>query len=54
MNEFEVLQVIEDLRQRGIHHYQMRAGNGCIWVNYDRVNSYYIFRDTKIVDIQFD
>ena len=54
MNEFEVIQVVEDLRQRGISQYQMRSGNGCIWVNYGVVNQYYIFRDGKIVDIQID
>jgi hypothetical protein len=54
MNEFEVIQVIEDLRQRGITHYDMRPGNGCIWVSYDRVNSYYLFRNGQIAQIQFD
>jgi hypothetical protein len=54
MNEFEVIQVVEDLRLRGISHYGMRQGNGCIWVDYDRVNAYYIFRNAKIAEIQFD
>ena len=54
LNEFEVIRVIEDLRQRGIVNYDMRPGNDCIWVNYGRIHSYYIFRNGKIVDIQFD
>lgn len=54
MNEFEVLQVVEDLRQRGITHYDMRQGNDCVWVNYGRINAYYLFRDGKIAEIVFD
>jgi hypothetical protein len=54
MNEFEVIQVVEDLRQRGITHYDMRQGNDCVWVNYGRINAYYLFRDGKIAEIQFD
>lgn len=54
MNEFEMILVIEDLHQRGIVHYEMRPGNGCIWVNHGVINSYYLFRDGKIADIQID
>lgn len=54
MNSFEVLLVEADLQKKGIKHYEMRPGNDCIWVNYGLVNSYYIFREGKIVDIQVD
>lgn len=54
MNEFEVILVHEDLHQKGIKNYTMRQGNDCIWVSYDLVDCYYIFREGQIVDIQFD
>jgi hypothetical protein len=54
MNEFEQMLVIEDLRKRGIENYSMQAGNNCIWVSYGLVNSYYIFRNGKIADVQID
>jgi hypothetical protein len=54
MNEFEVLVVSEDLRQRGITDYTLQPGNDCIWAYYGVINSYYIFRDGKLAEIQYD
>lgn len=58
MNEFEVMLVTEDLRKQGIVDYTLQPGNDCIWVSYRRgwvtLDSYYIFCDGKIADIQFD
>lgn len=54
LNSFEVIQVTDDLRKHGIENYEMRPGNNCIWVSYGLVDCYYIFRDGKIFDIQFD
>lgn len=55
MNEFQILQVMADLEERGIKSYSMRPGNGCIWVSYPvLVDSYYYFKDGHIVDVQFD
>jgi hypothetical protein len=54
LNEFELLQVVEDLRKKSIQDYTIRPGNNCIWVSYGRIDSYYIFRDSQIVDVQFD
>jgi len=54
MNEFEVMLVQKDLQDKGIEHYTMYPGNGRIWVSYGLVNCYYIFREGRIVDIQFD
>jgi len=54
LNEFEVILIHEDLRQRGIANYSMRPGNGCIWVSYGLVNAYYIFRNGQIADVQID
>jgi len=54
MNEFEVIQIQDDLSKRGITHYSMQPGRDCIWVSYGLVNCYYIFRDGQIADIQID
>jgi hypothetical protein len=54
MNEFEMIQVMDRLQERGIKYYTMQPGNNCIWVSYNLVNCYYIFRGGKIVDIQYD
>ena len=54
LNSFEVMLVQADLQSKGIRHYDMRLGNDCIWVNYGLVDCYYIFRDGRIADIQFD
>ncbi len=54
MNEFEMIQVMDDLKSKGIENYSMRPGNDCIWVSYPMIECYYIFRDGKVVDIQYD
>ena len=54
LSDFELITVFEDLKQRGIDDYTIRPGNNCIWVSYQRVDSYYIFRDGRLFDIQFD
>jgi hypothetical protein len=46
--------VAESLDSDGITNYTMRPGNNCIWVSYGRVDCYYLFKDNKIVDIQYD
>ena len=54
LNPLEVMLVIEDLRKKGVEHYTLTKGNNCIWAYYGLVNSYYIFRDSQLVDIQID
>ena len=54
LNSFEVILIHEDMHRRGIVNYSMRPGNDCIWVSYGLVDAYYIFRDGKIADIQYD
>lgn len=54
MNSLEVLLVQNDLKQMGINSYTMQPGNNCIWVNYGLVHAYYIFREGKIFDVQYD
>lgn len=54
MNEFQMIQVMDDLKRRDIKFYTMRPGNDCIWVSHGMLDCYYIFSDGKIVDIQYD
>lgn len=54
LNELELLKVVEHLESRGIKDYTVRPGNNCIWVSYNRVDSYYIFQDGRLFDIQYD
>ena len=54
MNEFEVILVQDDLAKKGVENYNLYPGNNCIWVQYHQVNCYYIFREGKIVDVQYD
>lgn len=54
MNEFEMIRVMDHLKERDIKIYSMRPGNECIWVSYGLVNSYFIFNKGELVDIQFD
>jgi hypothetical protein len=54
VNSLEALVVQKDLQDKGIENYTMRPGNDCIWVSYGLVDCYYIFREGRIVDIQFD
>ena len=53
-NEFELILIQEDLRKKGIINYKVLPGNDAVWVYYGLVNSYYIFRDGQIADIQID
>lgn len=57
LNSLEVLQVQDWMEKNNPNkHYEVRAGNGCVWVTYSSVNInlYFIFRDGKIADIQVD
>jgi len=54
VNSFDRLLVVDDLLKKGITDYTIQPGNNCVWVNYDRVNCYYIIRDGQIADVQYD
>lgn len=54
VNEFELSAITDHLQKLGVTNFDARPGNNCVWVSYGVVNSYYIFKDGKIVDIQFD
>lgn len=54
LNPLELLLVAEHLDKNGILYATARRGNNCIWVTHGMVDSYYIFRDGIIADIQID
>jgi hypothetical protein len=54
VNSFDRLLVVDDLLKKGITDYTIQHGNNCVWVNYYRVNCYYIIRDGRIADVQYD
>jgi len=55
LNELEVLVVGDHLENTlGVRYYTLSQGNDCIWASYGRINSYYFFRDGRLVDIQYD
>ena len=54
INELQLLQVMGDMEQRNIKSYTVRPGNNCIWVSYNLVDCYYLFRDGRIAEIEFD
>jgi len=53
-NEFELLLIQADLQKKGVKYYQVLPGNDAVWVTYGYINSYYIFRNGQIADIQID
>ena len=54
LNPLEVLVVAVELEKRGVEYYTMRPGNDCVWVSYNRLETYWIFKNSKLVDIQID
>jgi hypothetical protein len=58
MNEFEVMQVQEDLAQKGYFDFELQPGNDCVWAAVRSgsawLDFFYIFRDGQIADIQVD
>jgi hypothetical protein len=46
--------VAERLKEKGVTHYTLTQGNGCIWAYYGVINEYYIFKEGHLVDIQID
>jgi hypothetical protein len=54
LNEFEMIRVMDHLKEQGVTDYTMRPGHNCIWVSYGLVDSYYIFNQGELIDIQFD
>ena len=53
-NEFELILIQEDLKQKGITNYTIAPGNDCVWVWFRNQNWYYIFNEGRIADIVID
>ena len=55
INEFELI-VACDHFERTIPttSYNVYPGNNCVWISAGSLNLYYIFRDGKIADVQYD
>lgn len=58
INEFELMIVLERLKERGTTSASIYSGNDCVWVASGSasvpINEYFIFRDGKLVDVQID
>lgn len=58
VNEFELIVVLDKLRERGTQYATVMPGNDCVWVASGSssvpINEYFIFRGGKLVDIQID
>jgi hypothetical protein len=54
IQQFEVDQITASLAAQGVTNFTMKRGNNCVCVSHGRVDSYYIFRDEKLVDVQID
>ncbi len=58
INEFELIVVLDKLKERGTTWAEIRPGNDCVWVSTGSasvpINEYFIFRQGRLVDIQID
>ena len=54
VNSFDRMLVVHDLIRQGIENYSIQPGNNCVSVTYGCVNCYYIIREGRIVEVQFD
>ena len=55
LNSFEVLQVQAWMDEHNPNiHYDVRSGNGSVWVTMGQVSLYFIFQNGRIHDIQVD
>jgi hypothetical protein len=54
VNEFEAIIIMEELKKRNVSWATMRPGNNCVWVSYNQLETYWIFREGRLVDIQID
>ena len=58
VNEFELIVVLDKLKERGTEYATIMPGNECVWVASGSssvpINEYFIFRQGRLVDIQID
>lgn len=46
--------ITADLLKRNITSFDIRPGNGAVWVSHGRCDCYYIIKNDKIVDVIYD
>lgn len=58
VNEFELIVVLDKLKERGTEYASIMPGNDCVWVSSGSssvpINEYFIFNKGRLVDIQID
>ena len=54
IEQYKVDLITADLAARGVTNFELRNGNNCVWVSYNSIDCYYIFKDEKLVNIQVD
>lgn len=58
INEFELMIVLDKLKQQNVSYASIYRGNDCVWVASGSsscpLNQYFIFREGKLVDVQVD
>jgi hypothetical protein len=58
VNEFELIVVLDQLKQQGKVWATVQPGNDCVWVSSGSsscpINEYYIFKAGRLVDVQID
>jgi hypothetical protein len=58
INEFQLIVVLDTLKERGTEWATVQPGNDCVWVcsgsSSIPINEYFIFNKGKLVDIQID
>ena len=58
VNEFELIVVLDKLKERGTEWATICPGNDCVWVSSGSasipINEYFIFSQGRLVDIQID
>jgi hypothetical protein len=58
INEFQLIVVMDKLKERGTEWATIQPGNNCVWVTSGSssvpINEYYIFSKGHLVDIQID
>jgi hypothetical protein len=58
VNEFELIVVMDKLKERGVEYATIQPGNNCVWVSSGSssvpINEYFIFSKGHLVDIQID
>ena len=54
IEQYKVDLITANLAAQGVTNFELRNGNNCVWVSYNSIDCYYIFKDEKLVNIQVD